>query len=191
MNELTPLPQLGVLLAAIVTAGCSSPSVWPEGTAVLYEVEIGGRKVGDVTVWSQGPPWNSGDLGLAGDPQGFLQLGVRVRNDGPSALRFDGQGAELEVRTEEASYVLERPVRVLGNLEVAPGLTETIALVYALPAGVTVVHLLRYELAWAVEGRVSRSTAFMREGGQGYTLPGFGAWGHDPWGPWGWRHFGF
>lgn len=204
------LAGFAVISVALVAAGCSSTAefrpldakrgVRPELAAAQYDVELDGRDVGDVKVWSVGPPKNNEELGLPGDPKGLMQVGVRLRNDGPGSLRFDVKDAQLEVRTEDDRvFIIDKPVKVLGNPEVEPRGTERLELIYALPPGVTVADLLGYELLWAVEGdpgRVSRSTAFVRERNRDYPgyyyrpyyypyyYPSFGGFGPDPWG---WR----
>lgn len=209
------LHPVGVLACAVALAlaGCEANDfrpldarrgIRPELAAAQYDIELEGRDVGDAKVWSMGQPKHTEEMGLPGDPAGLLQVGVRLRNDGPTALRFDGREAQLEVRTEDDRvWVVERPVKIIGNTEVLPRATERLELIYALPPGVTVADLLGYELLWAVEtdqARVSRSTPFVRERHSDYPgyyyrpyypfyypyYPYFGGYGPDPWG---W-HFG-
>lgn len=197
----TRAPSLAVLaLAAGGLLGCSNPEFRPldarrsvptELAAAQYEVEVNDKDLGDVKLWSTGVPDEA--LPLPTKRERLLQIGVRIRNDSDGPMRLDLAGTELEVRTEDDRlWIIDDPVQVIGALDVAPSRTERLELLFELPAGVEVKHVVGYELVWAMEtaeGRLSRSSTFVRQRDEGgyyyrpYYYP-YGAFGYGY--PYGW-----
>lgn len=188
------LPTSAAALCLAGLAGCGSPEFAPvdaepatptELAASWQDVTIGGRDLGDVKVWSRGAPEHPAPRP---DANRQVHVGLRIRNDSGAPMRLDLEASDMEVHTEkERMVVVDTPLEVRGRTEVAPGASERVELIYALPDGVKLRDVVGYELSWViavpaaaegslpagarrepeaarqpVERRISRSTVFRR-----------------------------
>jgi hypothetical protein len=174
------------LLALLAAPGCRArtarfrPAESPGQDALTqvsayYELQVEGRNWGDVKVWSQGAYPKAVDGRTP-----VIHVGLRLRNDsnGPMDLRLDRTNIEINTRDRQL-LVVQEPIQTDGEMTVAPGSLERIALFYPLPEGLGAGDLLAFEVNWAVEtGEVihTHSTPFIREGNgrpYHYWRPGF------------------
>ncbi|MCO5167332.1 MAG: hypothetical protein M9894_13365 [Planctomycetes bacterium] len=154
-----------IMAGVAALAGCAqSDAVRPisgrTAPVIDYPLEVGDRRLGAVRLWAD--PVREGDPGA----ERFIELSVRLRNDTDTPMRFDAEGAELEVRTGDAEplLVLSGPGQVLGSAEVGPRSTGRLVLIYSLPPGVRMRQVTGFELVWSVgteAGRLLASTTFV------------------------------
>lgn len=171
-NRVPVLLAAAILVGWVGSTGCASSAAFEptesarrltsDVTAAYYEIDTRERNWGDVKIWSPGAYREE-----ANGRNEVIHVQVRVRNDGPEAIRFDVEHTELEVTGKDGWIrVLRDPLEVEGDLEVQPGEIRRISLLYELPPGVAPRDVAGFELNWAVglpEQRFTQSTPFIRE----------------------------
>ena len=189
------LSVLALALAGTGLLGCANPEFRPldakrsvptDLAASQYDIEVNGKDLGDMKLWSKGAPDEA--IPLPTKKERLLQVGVRIRNDSQGPMRLDLDNTELEVRTEDDRlWVIDQPLQIIGSLDIPSSETERLELLFELPPGVTVKHVVGYELVWALEtpeGRLSRSSTFVRQRDEAgyYYRPYYSGYGY----PYGW-----
>jgi hypothetical protein len=192
------LRTLGAL--AIALAGCSSSAefrptenaskVTNEMRAAYYDLNIGGKRLGDVRVWSPG----AHKVTIEGEKEKVVEVSLRLRNDTDQPWSLDLDRTYLELATEEHDFTsIQKPTKVTGDTTVpASGMTR-IDLVFTLPGDVGPKDVHGFEFDWAVKspfGDYTQSTPFTRQINESryYWYPPYPYGWYDPFyhpfGPW-------
>ena len=156
-------------------------------TAAYYQIDVSGKRYGDVRVWSPGLR-RDGEAAADSVPQ--LQVDLRIRNDSDAPIEFDVGRASVDLLVDQDFLSLSAAPRISGDSTVAPGGVERLQLTYPLPADLEIGVLSGYEFSWSVrtpEGLYTQSTPFVRrprERDRGMYGPYYHAspywYGYDP-----------
>lgn len=118
--------------------------------ASYYGVVIGGKRLGEVAVWSNGA-FVIEDNGVRVP---ILEMTILARNESqtPFELDLEKSGVNLLEATEAA---LPDEYAVAGTRTVAPGETRRLGLRYRLPSEAVMNDLGRFDFVWAMRGESS------------------------------------
>lgn len=130
-------------------------------TAAYYHIEVGGKRYGDVRVWSPGLQ-RGGD---AKDELPRVQVDMRIRNDSGVPLELDASRLSVELLVDKDFRSVSAAPRISGDTTVAPEGVQRLQLIYSLPGDVEIGDLSGYEFSWSLrtpEGLFTQSTPFVR-----------------------------
>lgn len=138
-------------------------TVPPQLAGLEYELVVDGHNLGDVKVWSEGA--NTKELNGKGR---VVHVGLRIRNDHSSPLRFDPSRASIALITDDGELLeLERPTSMRGRTTIPPGSIGRVQLEYRVPNRLDVYEIAGFEFNWAVIAEAdtvaTHSTTFVRE----------------------------
>lgn len=154
--------------ALLATAACAGQAAFrpseAEGQAsgnnvgAYYEVAVDNRNFGDVKVASTGA--READEGPP-----FVELVLRVRNDGAEPLQLDLAATGVEMIVDDRLVVVDAELAMDGSAIVPPGGLERLIVRYALPADTAPRDLSAFDFFWRIAtpaGPFTQSTPFER-----------------------------
>lgn len=115
--------------------------------ASYYGVVIGGERLGEVAVWSNG----AFVIEENGERIPILELTILARNESqtPFSLDLGGTGVNL---LEATTASIPEEYAVAGTRTIAPGETRRLGLRYRLPSEASMQDLGRFDFVWAMRG---------------------------------------